>query len=83
MTNIQQPLHIRQVSSDGTDSGSLCGARGGRVLKCFPYQVKHAVYSGADVCDECTRFYREHRDHFDNIAPPWNEDDERMAFGAD
>ena len=75
------PLHIRQISADGYDSGPLCLNRGGRSLKAFDYQVKHAVYSGADVCDDCRHFYETHRDHFDNIPVPWNIEDEAKAFG--
>lgn len=81
-TTIKRPIHVRQIASDGTDTGPLCLGKGPS-LKCFPYQVKHAVYSGADICDDCRTFYETHRDHFDNISPPWNEADEAMAFGKD
>lgn len=82
-THIVRPLHIRLVSPEGLEGGSLCASREQRYLKCFDYQVKHAVYSGADICDDCCHFYETHRDHYDNIPKPWDEEAEAMAFGWD
>ena len=74
--------HLHQITSDATDTGSLCMMPFGPSLKCFPHQIKHAVHSG-NVCDACVDFYTSHREYFDNISPPWNEADEAMAFGDD
>ncbi len=82
MTRSQEnPIHIRQIHSDNTDTGTLCGNIGVGI-KCFPYQVKHAVHSGG-ICDICVDFYTSHKDYFDNISPPWDQYDEAMAFGGD
>ncbi len=80
-TYVATQLHLRQIHSDGTDTGSLCG-HSGASLKCFPHQVKHAIHSG-NICDMCQDFYASHKDYFANISPPWNEADEAMAFGGD
>lgn len=76
-----QTIYLAQISSDGVNTGSLCG-HDGPSLKCFSYQVKHAVHSGG-ICDMCVDFYTSHRAYFDDMAPPWDQYDEAMAFGKD